>query len=189
MDRVKNTELLLVDNLRPFIDYLTQEGFYNKPIDSYEEAMRRVLFLKHVIENQDGYRIFCHKGQPIQTESMLHIMFKLTWYNTRFDVNAEVNNGRGPVDFKVSEGAFDNSLIEFKLAKNTQLENNLAKQVEIYQAANRTQKAIKVIFYFDESQYKRVIEILKKLKMENAENIILVDARMDNKPSASKAVI
>jgi hypothetical protein len=32
-------------------------------------------------------------------------------------VNREVNNGRGPVDFKVSEGAADTSLVHFKLAQ------------------------------------------------------------------------
>ena len=33
-----------------------------------------------------------------------------------YSVDAEVNNGRGPVDFRVSLGAADQTLVEFKLA-------------------------------------------------------------------------
>ena len=45
------------------------------------------------------------------------MFFGLLLQRTRFDVNREPNNGRGPVDFKISDGALDKSLIEFKLAK------------------------------------------------------------------------
>jgi hypothetical protein len=66
----------------------------------------------------------------------MHILYRLTWCGTVSDVNREVNNGRGPVDFKASRGTFDKSLIEFKLASNTQLRRNLQNQVEIYLKAN-----------------------------------------------------
>lgn len=42
---------------------------------------------------------------------------KFTWFETAFDVNAEANNGRGPVDYKLSFGSFDKTLVEFKLEK------------------------------------------------------------------------
>jgi hypothetical protein len=102
-------------------------------------------------------------------------------------VNREPDNGRGPVDYKVSMGAYDKSLIEFKLGSNTQLKRNLQKQVEIYAAANQTKKVVKVIVNFSESDERRVRRILKDLKLEDREEIILIDARADNKPSASKA--
>ena len=57
---------------------------------------------------------------------------------TEYDVNREVNNGRGPVDFKVSKGSKDTTLVEFKLASNTKLKKNLENQVEIYKKANCT---------------------------------------------------
>lgn len=44
--------------------------------------------------------------------SDLQTMFKLTWFATSFDVNAEVNNGRGPVDYKVSKGKSNAALVE-----------------------------------------------------------------------------
>ena len=146
-----------------------------------------MLYLKHVIENQDGYRAFYRGGQLITQEKNLQIFYLLTWYGSASDVNREVNNGRGPVDFKISKGSLDRTVIEFKLASNKKLKQNLQHQVEIYQEANKPCKAITVITFFSESEETRVSEILKELKRENDPNVILIDARKDNKPSASVA--
>jgi hypothetical protein len=154
---------------------------------TYREAYERVLFLKDVIENNDGYRLFYLKGKPIEREEDIQILYRLTWRATPSDINREVNNGRGPVDFKVSRGSRDKSLVEFKLAKNSQLKRNVEKQVAIYEKANNTQKSLKVILYFTQEEIDRVRRILRELNLTEAENIILIDARNDNKPSASTA--
>ncbi len=112
-------------------------------------------------------------------------MFRLTCYGCEYDVNREVNNGRGPVDYKISKGAIDTSLIEFKLAKSSKLKQNLEKQLEVYQKANGTQNGLKVVLFFSEKEEQRVKKILKELKLENSKDIYLIDARKDNKLSAS----
>jgi hypothetical protein len=114
-------------------------------------------------------------------------MYRLRWFATKSDVNREVNNGRGPVDFKISRGSEDKSLVEFKLAKNTHLEKNLEKQVAIYEKANDTQKSLKVILYFTKQELAKVEKILRKLNLTGKQDIVLIDARSDNKPSASTA--
>jgi hypothetical protein len=167
-------------------DHLLGGGFYELG-DSYGESLKRVAYLKHVIEDNDGYRLFYVDGKPIRRESDLQTMFRLTWYETSFDVNAEVNNGRGPVDFKVSKGRKDKSLVEFKLASNTGLKRNLEHQVKVYERANSTEKSIKVILHFDEAELDKVMSILRTLKFEGREDIVLIDASNENKPSASKA--
>lgn len=99
-----------------------------------------------------------------------------------------MNDGRGPADFKASRGAIDKTLVEFKLAKNTQLERNLEKQAEIYQkASDATHPSLKAILYFSEEQLQRVLTILKRLKLERSPHIVLIDGCADNKPSGSKA--
>ncbi len=113
--------------------------------------------------------------------------FGLVWCNTEFDINREPNNGRGPVDFKASYGAGDKSLVEFKLGSNSQLKRNLEKQVAIYEKANRTWCSVKVIVYYTAKDEQRVKKILKELELEREKSIVLIDARGDNKPSASKA--
>jgi hypothetical protein len=114
-------------------------------------------------------------------------MYRLVWYGTESDVSREVDDGRGPADFKISRGAKDKTIVEFKLAKNTALERNLKKQAELYQKASDAQGVVKAILFFSESEEERVARILKRLKLTEKENIILIDARSDNKPSASRA--
>ena len=98
----------------------------------------------------------------------------------------ETNNGRGPVDFKISNGSNDKALVEFKLASNSKLKSNLNNQVEIYKKANDSNRAIKAIMYFSEEEHKKVLKILSDLKIQNCNDIILIDAS-SNKPSASNA--
>jgi len=186
--KVSQSQILYERQLKQLLGLLNSTtNFYGLVGDTYDEAMKRVTFLKDVIENKDGYRIFYVKGEPIQREADLQILFRLCWFGTPSDVNREVNNGRGPVDFKISRGSADSTLVEFKLASNTHLKNNLLKQVEIYQKASDAKQGIKVILYFTMEQRERVLRILEELKMADDENIVLINARADDKISASKA--
>ena len=81
----------------------------------------------------------------------------------------------------------DKSLIEFKLASNSSLKRNLQKQLPIYEAANRTRTSLKVIIFYTARDQQRVAKILKELKLEGEPSVVLIDARNDNKASASKA--
>jgi hypothetical protein len=67
------------------------------------------------------------------------------------------------------------------------LKRNLEKQVAIYEKAHDTAKSLKVILFFSEEEYHSVRKILKELGLSNDNSLILIDARKDNKPSASKA--
>ena len=185
-DKVTDTEVRFVRQLGEFIRKLHAETeFYRRGIDTYEECRARLLFLKAEIENNGGYRLFYHKGKPVQRESDLQILFRLTWLASPSDFNGEVNNGRGPVDFTASRGSKDKTIVEFKLASNTKLKQNIEKQVPVYEAANRTGKSLKAIFYFTESELARVMGVLRDLELDGDESIILIDCRDDNKPSAS----
>ena len=113
-------------------------------------------------------------------------ILKAVWYASDFNADSEVNNGRGPVDFKVSYGKNDQTIIEFKLASNNQIKDNLKEQAEVYAAANDNPKIIKVIMFFTYEEEKRIKNILQELDLLNKNNIILIDARNDNKLSASK---
>lgn len=185
--KVETTHKLFVQQVMKFIKFLTYEtGFYSFD-NSYEESIKRVEYLKDIIENKDGYKIFYLNGVPIKKEEDLQILYRLTWFGTISDVNREVNNGRGPVDFKISRGSVDKTLIEFKLASNTKLKKNLQNQVAIYERASDTKKSIKVIMYFGENEYQKTLKILKELDLAIGRDVFLIDARSDNKPSASTA--
>lgn len=187
--RVREVEAIFIQHVRALVtEYLEPGGFYKIPYNTYEEAHERVMFLKDVIENKGGHKLFYVNGAPIEREADLQILYRLTWYATVSDVTREANDGRGPADFKISRGASDKTIVEFKLAKNTQLERNLQKQCGVYEAASdATHPSIKAILYFDDSQYERVVRILKRLELVGNENIVLIDACDYNKPSGSRA--
>ena len=175
--KVEEVEAIFIKQLRQFVDLISKTDFYS--IDSrssYKEAIERINFMKHVIENNDGYRLFYINGAPIKREYDLQIIYRLTWFASDFDVNREVNNGRGPVDYAISKGSKDKTLIEFKLASNTKLKQNLEHQVDVYEKASGTKKSIKVIMYFDAGEFATVKKVLKELKIENSPNIVLIDA-------------
>lgn len=190
--KVKMTHAQFVENVQQLALQLQehrkllprQDGDVSE--DAMEEARRRVVFLKHVIEKNDGFRLFYVDGKPVKRESDLQTMFRLTWCATAFDVNAEVNNGRGPVDYKISQGKKNAGLVEFKLASNTSLEINLRNQVAIYENASDTQRSLKVILHFNESELVKVLRILSNLGLSGNQDVILIDANRDNKTSASK---
>jgi hypothetical protein len=187
-EKVLATELQFSFRLRTILHpLLSQTDFYKIAGGTYAEAHSRLAYLKHVIEDMGGWRIFYDEDRKaFERERDLQILYRLVWFGTPTDIGTEANDGRGPVDFKISKGRHK-TLVEMKLASNTKLEMNLAKQVEVYQLSADAERAIKAIIYFDSRQLYRVKRILKKLKFENNKDIVLIDARSDNKPSASRA--
>jgi hypothetical protein len=187
-EKVREIEELFIERLSLLVERLDADtDFYRTAGDTLDEARKRVAYLKDVIENKDGYRVFYGLGgKPVRREEVVQLLFRLTWFGSPSDVNREPNNGRGPVDFKVSRGAGDASLVEFKLAKNSKLEANLRHQVEIYKKANDTKKALKVIVAFSSLELKRAKDLVEKLGMRNDPDVILINADASKRVSASK---
>lgn len=185
LEKVEKIKTELISTLAEFCKKVANcsEFFSLKP-SSYEAALQRSIYLKEVIENNDGYRIFYKKGKAIASEETIQRIFRLTWFATPFDVNSEVNNGRGPADYKVSYGERDSTIVEFKLASSSSLKKNLLNQTEIYKKASKSINDIKIILCYTTSEIYKVKRILASIEQENAENIIIIDATI--KISASK---
>lgn len=186
--RVREVQQIFVDQIRQLVStLLLPNGFYDIPLNTQEDARARLLFLKDVIEHKGGHRLFYINGKPVQRETDLQILYRLSWYASVSEVTTEANDGRGPADFKISRGADDKTIVELKLAKNTQLERNLRYQAELYsKASSATHAPLKAILYFSEKEFERVQAILVKLRISDSPNIILIDAS-PNKPSGSRA--
>lgn len=186
-EKIAVTKFIFEHQVKSIQSQLAAETDFYKLEDTYEETHKRLAFFKDVIENKGGHRIFWHGDKAIQRESDLQILCKFVWYGTPSDAGAEANDGRGPVDFKIARGAHDKTLIEMKLAKNSKLAQNLEKQLPVYMAASSAKKGIKVIIYFSSAELARVEGILDGLSIKGHRDVVLIDARNDNKPSGSKA--
>lgn len=154
-------------------------------ITSFDEAYRRVCCFKNWIENQNGNKIL-HSIKKLKEED-LQILFKgmCTLEGSSYRFDREVNNGRGPVDFLISKGSSDSTLVEFKLASNSNLERNLQYQIDVYKKASETEKVIVVIFCIKIDELNKIEKLRTKSYMKDDKNIMVIDCR-NNKPSASR---
>ncbi|WP_026706633.1 hypothetical protein [Flavobacterium soli] len=176
-DKIRKLTSELIEALSSLGEILFEKSdFYKIVPTSYDESLKRVHYLKDVIENNDGYRVFYHEGIPIAKEETIQRIFRLTWFATPFDVNSEVNNGRGPADYKVSYGSEDSTIVEFKLGKSSSLSRNLANQTDIYKKASKSASDIKVILCYNDGEVKSVERTLNKLKLVDQEHIIIINA-------------
>lgn len=188
--RREETKAFLVEMVKGVVaDLASRTDFYLTPQTSYAEALFRAKAFKTYIEDQDGYKLINRPGREraFSNEKDVQLYFGLAFVGSEYDVNREVNNGRGPVDFKVTKSAFDKSLIEVKFARNSHLKRNLEKQVEIYEKANGTRRSVKMIVGYTADELAKVDRILGELNLTGEESIAIIDARADNKPSGSKA--
>lgn len=184
-EKIEKLKKEFIDTLVEFTHKISQSSdFFRIKPDSYQAALQRANFLKEVIENNDGYRIFYKKGKAIASEETIQRIFRLTWFATDFSVDSEVNNGRGPADYKISYGERDSTIVEFKLASSSSLAKNMLNQTEIYKKASKSIKDIKVILCYTASEIAKVTRILKNMKQEGADNVVVIDATQ--KLSASK---
>jgi hypothetical protein len=161
-------------------------NFYRIATTSYMEARARLETFKFFIEKQDGYKLLQRTQLHRLKEEHVQILFQAVWHGTPYDVNREVANGRGAVDFAISMGAGDKCLVEFKLASNSRLQHGLLHQIEVYKEANRTTDCLYVVLFLNSQEEEKAKQLLRKLKAENRDDIILIDARPDNKESASR---
>ena len=104
------------------------------------------------------------------------------------DFTKEGNNGRGPVDFKLSRGAQDKVVVETKLTSNPQLRHGIEIQLPMYMKQERTKQAIYLVIDTGHpAKVHNFIDFYNNLDKEIKEKIsyIIIDATP--KPSASKA--
>ena len=68
---------------------------------------------------------------------------------------------------------------------NSNLKKNIQNQGEIYKKANCTNRAIKVILFFTDDEYRKLTNILNELDLADCKDIVLIDARNDKKSASN----
>lgn len=159
-------------------------GYKGNVPNTYEDAKKRAFYFKECVET-DLYVDFYDKDGIPASEDWVQRQFLYVWGGTIHDVYREPRRGRGRADYIVSNGAFDKCVVEFKLASSSSLEKNLKRQLDEYKKLNKAGHGLWIIIVFTKEEYQKVQLIIDKLKL-NEEDIIIVDARKDNKVQPSK---
>lgn len=116
-------------------------------IDSYNAAIEIIDFFKQWVENNKGWEII-RNTDSINREKLVQKLIHLQALSyidaNHFDMSCEPDEGRGPVDFKMSYGD-DKTIIEVKLTTNSQYLHGYETQIIEYGKAEQTDKLIYVL--------------------------------------------
>lgn len=162
---------------------------HRKEIDSHTAAIEILDIFRDWVENQRGWEpIQTYTRQKSEKFVQRYIAACSSYYIkvNNFDISFEADEGRGPVDVKVSRGN-DKTLIEVKLSTNGEYLHGYEIQVREYGKAEGTDSL--VYLYIDMGNPGKTDKICKacrdaKFNGHKAPDLYLVDA--SKKEAASK---
>lgn len=166
------------------------------PINTVDDVLSITQIIcekfKFLIENNGLSKLLYDDKDVTKHESAAQLLFygiaDAYCDANNIDLTKEGNNGRGPVDFKLSRGSLDKVVVETKLTSNSQLRHGIEKQLPIYMAQEKTKQAIYLII---DNGHPKTLENFKifydelDVTIRNKIKYIIIDATI--KPSASKA--
>ncbi|MFE9318928.1 hypothetical protein ACFYNV_28185 [Streptomyces albidoflavus] len=163
--------------------------------EQFEEFLQTVIdSFKHGIEEQDAWQLLWYKNHA-REERAAQALFRSSVIHycraNNIDLTGESNAGRGPVDFKFSQGWGSRALIEMKLVRNSKFWDGILAQQPQYQVSEEVTRGFFVAIGYTDAQchpdIAKKIERAADLVSETAGKKItglLVDARP--KDSASR---
>ena len=146
-----------------------------------------------MVENNGLWKFFHNHDGTHKNEEFSQLLFFAIAHSyceaNNLDLSPESDAGRGPVDFKISQGFNDKINVEIKLSTNRLL-HGFQTQLPIYDKAEKTNKSIFLIIQLYErhdNQIKKVFDYKKDNETidNKLPNIVVVDAT--KKKSASKS--
>lgn len=169
-------------------EYIYKKPLYLSSAINVEKSAKEICnHFKHLIEDNGLWKLlYDQKTNPKHEEAAQLLFFgissKICEIND-IDLSREINNGRGPVDFKLSIGQKNKLLIETKLSSNKNLITGFTTQLKIYMKQENSDKAIYLIIRVesaDKNNDKRVdefIDIYNKLSEDIKKRIqyIIID--------------
>ena len=159
-------------------------------IDSKTASLEIMAYFKQWVENNKGWEVIqdvSSRNKEKILQRIIHLSGLCYIENNNLDMSCEPDEGRGPVDFKISRGQ-DKTLIEVKLSSNSQYLHGYEVQVEEYGKAECTDKLVYVLVDLGNPVK---VKNLKNLHQQNIEQdkkvpeLIMIDST--KKKSASRA--
>lgn len=166
------------------IDYKTN----NSTLDSFTASLEILEHFQDWIENNKGWEVVWaidSSRREKVLQKVIHGQAKAFIKANKLDMSCEPDEGRGPVDFKVSKGD-DITLIEVKLSSSNQYLHGYETQIVEYGRAEKTNNLIYVLLDLgNPSKIRRVQESHDRQYNEggNPPFLFVIDAK--KKVSAS----
>ncbi len=161
----------------------------NKPVDTFSAARDILGIFKQWVEHNKGWEVILGAdswNREKIVQRVIHGQALAYISANHLDMSCEPDEGRGAVDFKISNGG-DKTLIEVKLSSNNQYLHGYEVQIEEYGKAEQTNNLIYVLINLGHPlKVKRVQELHDK-RYNNGDNppdLIIIDSRQ--RESASR---
>ena len=162
----------------------------NKAVDTWTAAHDILGFFKQWVEYNKGWEVILgadSRNREKIVQRVVHLGALSYIKANSLDMSCEPDEGRGPLDFKVSNGG-DKTLIELKLSSNDQYIHGYEVQLIEYGKAEQTDNLIYVLIDLGNPiKVKRVQDLYDKLYNDgkNPPDLIVIDSK--EKQSASRA--
>lgn len=164
----------------------TDQGFTDFVAQVVEEY-------RHSVES-DAWRLLWTTGRGAKERDAQVLFRSIVRHYCRannVDLSGEADAGRGPVDFKFSQGWDARALVEIKLARNTSFWDGLAAQTPTYQWAEGVRTAFFVAIAYKEEELSKEFraQLQQGAKIVSEQRGVLVRAVLvdaTRKSSASK---
>ena len=162
------------------------------PEDAYSVTKTICRQFGELIEDNGLYELLYDSDGKAKHESAAQLLFFGIAYSycqaNDLDLIREGNNGRGPVDFKLSRGATNKALVEVKLTSNNQLIHGIQTQLPIYMKQEKVKKALYLIIDTGhQTALQHFINFYNNLSAAYKEKIEYMVIDATPKKSASKA--
>lgn len=138
--------------LAKYISKLNKSDFIDDDIsniNTYEVTKIICNRFKNLIENKKAYQLLYTDNWEPRKEKIAQQLFVCIADSyckaNNLDLSPECNIGRGPVDFKISSGDRNKTLVEIKLTTNSQLVHGLEVQIQEYSKAEETNNLIYLV--------------------------------------------
>ena len=147
---------------------------------------------QHAVEETDLWKALWDDGlRKYRPEKIVQAIAGMLFADV--DLTRESNLGRGPVDFKFSQGWQKRALLEVKLIPSTHFFTGASKQLPQYMTTERASVGVYLCVGYSDKDFsperlQPIEDTLRKLREDSgwALEVIYVDARTTNKDSASK---
>ena len=169
---------LLLKKTKKTVDFKAS----NRKPSSFEAALAVIGIFKDWVENNRGWAEIQNaptKRREKAVQRYMHLGAKYYVETNDLDISFEADEGRGPVDIKMSRGK-DKTLAEIKLSSNTKYLHGYQAQVQEYGSAERTRSLIYVFVDVGNPGRLKTIKTLHRrnqAKGIDCPELVIIDAK------------